>query len=205
MRLSRLAALLPIAGLLLTVGCVSRSRYNQISAGFDERGRKIQEQDAELAALKAEKDALEARLAKQAAAPVVAKTALPDGVTQTPRGLRVEDRVLFPTASADLTAEGKSVLARVANILKQSDVPAITVEGHADDRPIVRPETRKRWPGGNQQLSEARAKAVADFLITKGVTGDKIRTVGYGSTRPIVQGKTETARRQNRRVEISFQ
>ncbi|MEK7269717.1 MAG: OmpA family protein [Planctomycetota bacterium] len=204
MRLSRFGVLLPIAGLLFTVGCVSKGRYNQIAAGYDERGRKIQEQDDQIAALKAEKDAMEARLAKPVTASKDAAT-LPAGVTQTPRGLRVEDRVLFQTASADLTAEGKSVLARVASILQQSDVPAITIEGHADDRPIVKPETRKRWPGGNQQLSEARAKAVADFLITKGVTGDKIRTVGYGSTRPIVQGKTETARRQNRRVEISFQ
>lgn len=205
MRLRRLGALIPIAGLLLTVGCVSKSRYNQISAGYDERGRRIQELEGENAALKAEKDALEAKLAKQAAAPVAKVAALPDGVQRTPRGLRVEDRVLFPTASADLTGEGRSVLARVAGILQQSDVPAITIEGHADDRPIVRPETRKRWPGGNQQLSEARAKSVASFLITRGVPAEKIRTVGYGATRPLVQGRTESAFRQNRRVEISFQ
>lgn len=207
MRTRRLSALLGLAGLVLTAGCVSQHRYNQIAQSNDERLRRIQELEDQNAALQAEKDALDAKLAAMKAKPAAsgpALSALPAGVTKTERGLRVEERVLFSTASADLTAEGKSVLARVAKILSEADAPVITVEGHADDRPIVRPESRKHWPGGNQQLSEARAQAVADFLAAQGVAKEKLRTAGYGSSRPLAVGKTEAARRQNRRVEITL-
>jgi outer membrane protein OmpA-like peptidoglycan-associated protein len=54
----------------------------------------------------------------------------------------------------------------------------------------------------NMKLSEARAKAVADYLIQQGITKNKISYVGYGSTKPIADNTTEQGREQNRRVEF---
>lgn len=54
----------------------------------------------------------------------------------------------------------------------------------------------------NQRLSEDRAKAVADYLITKGVEAFRMRAIGYGSSAPVVSNDTEEGRQQNRRVEF---
>jgi len=56
----------------------------------------------------------------------------------------------------------------------------------------------------NQELSERRAKAVADYLIRKGVPPPSIRWKGWGSSHPIADNSTEEGRNRNRRVELHF-
>ena len=57
----------------------------------------------------------------------------------------------------------------------------------------------------NQELSTARAKAVADYLVSKGIEVKRITYKGYGSTRPIASNDTEEGKAQNRRVEIKIE
>ena len=54
----------------------------------------------------------------------------------------------------------------------------------------------------NQKLSEKRAKAVVDHLKKKGIEGDRLRAIGYGSEMPIADNETKEGREQNRRVEL---
>ena len=55
----------------------------------------------------------------------------------------------------------------------------------------------------NQALSEHRAKVVVHYLTQRGIDERRMKAEGYGGTRPLIQGSTESARSVNRRVEIT--
>jgi flagellar motor protein MotB len=104
----------------------------------------------------------------------------------------VASDILFAPGSADLSSNARTALTRVANVLNRDYAGnQIVVEGHTDTDPI----RRSRW-ASNQELSEARARAVADFLGQQGVPRNRMQTVGHGSTQP---KQTKAA---SRRVEI---
>ena len=56
----------------------------------------------------------------------------------------------------------------------------------------------------NQKLSERRAAAVKDYLVSKGIASSKITTIGKGETQPVATNKTKEGRQKNRRVDIEF-
>jgi hypothetical protein len=68
------------------------------------------------------------------------------------------------------------------------------VEGHADERG---PDSF------NQKLSEDRARAVLEFLVKQGISAERLSSMGFGSTRPLVDKKSEYALLLNRRVEFT--
>ncbi|MDR0534561.1 MAG: OmpA family protein [Verrucomicrobiales bacterium] len=109
--------------------------------------------------------------------------------------IRLSSDVLFEFDSAQLKPTAQTALAQIAAELARATQAKITVEGHTDTFGA---------DAYNQQLSEARAKAVADFLIRQtGLDPSHISSRGFGKTRPIVnpQGSVEEQAR-NRRVEI---
>ena len=125
-------------------------------------------------------------------------------VEQTSTGYRfvLREAVLFPTGAADLTAEGKRALQRVADALKGSN-DRISIEGHTDDVPVKKPETLKKFPRGNLDLSLGRALAVWDYLVGEAnVARSRVSVCGHGPNRPRVRNDSETNRWRNRRVEI---
>lgn len=69
----------------------------------------------------------------------------------------------------------------------------VRVEGHTDS---IASEAY------NQTLSERRAEAVADWLAAHGVDRQRLRTVGWGESRPVATNDTPSGRQQNRRVEV---
>lgn len=103
--------------------------------------------------------------------------------------------IQFAFNSYLLLAESYFDLDKVLEVLRRN--PDLTVElaGHTDD---VGEE------GYNLELSVNRAKSAAGYLVAKGIARDRIRTVGYGESRPLVQPTTQAARDINRRVEITF-
>jgi outer membrane protein OmpA-like peptidoglycan-associated protein len=69
----------------------------------------------------------------------------------------------------------------------------IVVEGHTDSRGS---------DSYNLDLSERRAQSVRDYLVTRGVSANHCRAVGYGESRPVADNRTAEGRANNRRVEI---
>lgn len=115
------------------------------------------------------------------------------------RGLvtRLLDAVLFDSGKAALRRSAYPVLDRVVQVLQDVKGQPIGVEGHTDNVPIK----RSGWES-NKALSIARAEAVANYLIEKGVDKDRITVTGHGEDRPIESNDTKNGRQKNRRVEI---
>ncbi len=91
--------------------------------------------------------------------------------------------------------EWAPVLDEAAAKLRQNQNISVVIEGHTDAVGAI---------PYNQTLSEKRAGAVYDYLVRKGVSPGRMRTVGYGKTRPIADNSTEEGRAMNRRVEIKI-
>ncbi len=103
--------------------------------------------------------------------------------------------MLFRINSATLLPEGKAVLNGVATILQEDPTAIFEVGGHTDN---LGPEPT------NRVLSEQRAKAVVDYLISRGIIADRLASKGYGASRPITENSTEEGRQQNRQIEFSI-
>lgn len=117
----------------------------------------------------------------------------------------LREAVLFETASADLTQEGRRALQRVADALSGGN-EKISIEGHTDDVPVAKEETLKKFPRGNMDLAAQRALSVWEFLVTQGrVARSRASIAGFGEHRPRVPNTSESNRWRNRRVEILVQ
>jgi len=114
---------------------------------------------------------------------------------RTERGLVVtlSDDILFDVDQADLKPGGQQQLARVADFLRNHPDRGLVVEGHTDS---TASDTY------NLALSQRRANAVEDFLITQGVEPTRIGARGYGEQLPVATNDTAAGRQQNRRVEL---
>jgi outer membrane protein OmpA-like peptidoglycan-associated protein len=143
------------------------------------------ERAARVAAESRERDAMQ-RLAAAAAV----------NVKEEARGtvIVLPGSVLFTSGNYQLTLEAQQKLSMVADTLApQAKSHDIVVEGHTDSRGT---------PTSNQVLSESRARAVMDFLVSRGVPAQAITSVGIGQARPIADNASAEGRANNRRVEI---
>lgn len=113
---------------------------------------------------------------------------------ESDRGLIVTlPGLFFDTGKAVLKAGARNTLGKIADQLRVNDEVRISIEGHTD---AVGSEEL------NQRLSEKRAAAVREYLISRGVPGDRITTVGMGERAPIATNDAPAGRQQNRRVEL---
>ena len=101
--------------------------------------------------------------------------------------------IFFETGSADLLSKSDSEIARLNTLLKDNPEMRIKILGHTDNVGQER---------DNQKLSEARAKAVHDSLISKGISAERIRYEGKGESQPVADNETEEGRKSNRRTEF---
>ena len=102
----------------------------------------------------------------------------------------VPDRVFFAYDSYSLAASAQATLNKQAKWLKANPSVAIAVEGHADER-----GTREY----NLALGERRANAAKDYLMTYGISSDRITVLSYGKERPVDSGSNPLAWSKNRR------
>jgi len=105
--------------------------------------------------------------------------------------VNVGDRVFFETDSASLTPTSRSTLDKQAQWLIRYPNHPITIEGHADER-----GTREY----NLALGARRAAATRDYLVSKGVQGNRMRTISYGKERPVAVCNDISCWSQNRRA-----
>ena len=103
----------------------------------------------------------------------------------------VGDRVFFTTDQTDLSSTAQATLDKQAAWLNQYNKYSFTIEGHADER-----GTRKY----NFALGSRRAQAVHDYLIAKGISGSRMRTISYGKERPVAVCDDISCWSQNRRA-----
>jgi outer membrane protein OmpA-like peptidoglycan-associated protein len=102
--------------------------------------------------------------------------------------------VMFASGKSTLLPIARDKLDQVAKSIKdQGGSPTLVVEGHTDT-------TGPRWQ--NMQLSQQRADAVREYLVSRGIPSDKITAIGIGPDRPVVDNATPDGRANNRRVEI---
>ncbi|MDR1041367.1 MAG: OmpA family protein [Deltaproteobacteria bacterium] len=100
--------------------------------------------------------------------------------------------VKFDFDKSVVKPEYRSEVERAATFLNQHPGSTAVVEGHTDSRGN---------DDYNQRLSERRATAVRDYLVTQfGIAPSRVTSVGYGETRPIATNETDAGRAQNRRV-----
>jgi outer membrane protein OmpA-like peptidoglycan-associated protein len=107
----------------------------------------------------------------------------------------LRERVFFDFAMARVRGRSWPLLEQIANLLRaHPEYLIVSIEGHCDD---VGAELI------NQQLSERRAERVRRHLIRRhGISEDRLRSVGFGRSRPLLRQISEAARQQNRRVEF---
>jgi OOP family OmpA-OmpF porin len=101
--------------------------------------------------------------------------------------------VEFEPGSAQLTAAGQQVLEALLPVLQQFNTRRIEVVGHTDSD-----GSRER----NLALSQARADAVKDYLVGRGVLATRIQTAGAGPDRPVADNRSAAGRTRNRRIEF---
>ncbi|HEX5142810.1 MAG TPA: OmpA family protein [Mycobacterium sp.] len=102
--------------------------------------------------------------------------------------------VNFDTDGYSVASSSRPMLSEVAGKIRACPDAKITVKGFTDNTGN---------DAVNQPLSENRAKAVANFLVSQGVTAGNVSSQGFGSTNPVASNDTAQGRAQNRRVEIA--
>ena len=120
-------------------------------------------------------------------------------VKEEARGMVItlQGAVLFVTGKSELLPLAKERLTEVATALKETDdEQQVVVEGYTDSRGA---------DDTNLKLSQARADAVREFLVSQGVKAEKLRAVGRGEDHPVASNDTPEGRANNRRVEIIVQ
>lgn len=114
-------------------------------------------------------------------------------VSETEIRIRLSGSVLFDFDSDAIRADAERTLSEVAELLRAYPGRPVRVEGHTDSIAS---------DAYNLALSERRAASVAKWLAAHGAEAGRMRTAGFGESRPVAGNETAAGRQQNRRVEI---
>jgi chemotaxis protein MotB len=117
-----------------------------------------------------------------------------------------QSEILFDSGSAGLRTDGYGELDSLANAILELEkqIPSdlawvLRVDGHTDVRPISNPQFPSNW-----ELSAARAIAVVQYLVGKGVSAQHLVAAGFGEFQPLDPETTDDAYRRNRRIELKL-
>ncbi|MDF1666923.1 MAG: OmpA family protein [Planctomycetota bacterium] len=121
-------------------------------------------------------------------------------VNSKSNGIVLDQAKVFASGSARLTKSGKSTLAKLAKAVNKSEYRRykVRVEGHTDSSPITRSKTVK----DNWQLSGMRARAVLNYLESRGVSSKRLSFAGYSYFKPFTKDSSKSGKAKNRRVEV---
>jgi chemotaxis protein MotB len=203
--LKRSVLLLLCVASVLLAGCVSKGKYNDLEGKYNDlqgqytnlqgQHQKLQQASATQAA---QSSAEIAALKKEVAADKVHVTRLQDAIKYT-----VNSDLLFRPGSWEMSKQGQEVIAKLAPRLAPFQQSKIVVNGYTDNAPVGR-ALQRQGVTSNEVLSQKRAEAVMQYLISKGVKPDMISAQGLGEADPIAPNATAEGRAQNRRVELTL-
>ena len=128
------------------------------------------------------------------AAPTAPAQARP-APTSVKQAVVIQADALFDFDKSVLRPDGKKSIDDAVAKLRGVDVEMVIATGHTDS---------VGSDAYNQKLSERRAAAVKDYLVSKGIPAAKVTTIGKGESQPVATNKTAEGRQKNRRVDIEF-
>jgi chemotaxis protein MotB len=169
------AVLLP----LVSSGCVSKGDYDALQS----QNQQLQAQNQQLQQQLTASNAHVARLQH--------------AITYT-----VNSDLLFKSGSWEMTPRGKEIIARLSEKLGPTQENKVIVSGFTDNASIG-PKLKRQGVTTNDELSQKRADAVMQFLISQGMKPDMVAAQGFGEADPVAPNDTPQGRAQNRRVVLS--
>lgn len=104
-----------------------------------------------------------------------------------------ESGILFATNSSTLNTASRASLDKFATSLQNNPDTDVKIYGHTDSTGS---------DAINNPLSQRRAESVYNYLVSKGISGNRMASQGFGSTQPVADNSTVSGRAQNRRVEV---
>jgi outer membrane protein OmpA-like peptidoglycan-associated protein len=103
--------------------------------------------------------------------------------------------ILFDTGKASIKKQSAEVLNDIVGILKEYSNAKFTIDGHTDSVGSAKL---------NKTLSSTRANSVMSYLVSNGISADRLTASGFGEDKPLDSNKTRAGRERNRRVEINL-
>ncbi len=214
-----------LLGALLTASCVSQQEYDEAVDLAKHYQTRLHDSEQSQQALEAERDRLRRELAlskvnageagyAEYESRIAELQRRIDGLGGNIKDVEylylddgsyvvlVQDAILFDSGSAEISAAGRQRLSSVAAEIQRRAHGRILVRGHTDSDPVSKPETKKRFPHGNLELSAARAIEVAAALTQHGVPARDVAVMGFGPYEPLRDNNSAENKRLNRRVEI---
>ena len=209
------AAVVTLAASLVLAACVSRGTYNKVVAERDQLAQDQQTlqrrsaamsgvavglsaelalRDREVALLQREQQELADEVARWAVLGAIKMQLLKDGLH-----IILPHDVLFASGSAELSPEGRKLIAELVAEIKQQPYQ-IAALGFTDNVPVG-PQLAKRYPS-NWDLAGARATSVVRLMQQEGVPANQLVAVSRGETGPIAPNDTPEGRAQNRRIDV---
>ncbi len=125
-------------------------------------------------------------------APAAPAKAAPSSVRQS---VVIQADALFDFDKSVVRPDGKKSIDAALDKIRGVDLEMVIATGHTDSIGTN---------AYNQKLSERRAAAVKEYLVSKGIPASKVTTIGKGETQPVATNKTAEGRQKNRRVDIEF-
>jgi chemotaxis protein MotB len=204
-RLNRRVLLLLCVASVLLAGCVSRGTYDELQGRYttlqrqygDLQGQYTQLQQS--SAAQAKQSAADLAAAKKEAAAEKAQI----GRFQEAIKFTLNSDLLFRSGSWEISPQGKDLIGKLTPKLAPYQQNKLVVNGYTDNTPIS-PALKRQGVTSNAVLSQKRAEAVMQDLISAGVKPDMIAARGFGEASPIASNKTAQGRAQNRRVEVTL-
>lgn len=128
--------------------------------------------------------------------PVIVKDDFLEGLKAIDEGSAIVlENIFFEFNKTELLPASFAELNKVVQFMLEENIKMIEIGGHTDN---------EGSDSYNQKLSEGRAASVVNYLASQGIGADRMKSVGYGESRPIDTNKTEEGRAQNRRVEFTL-
>ena len=204
-----------VACFAISAGCVSKSKYEDLQAAYDDLEDRNEALLTKTASLIVDRGMLAVRVEalreRNDSLTGFYEDVLRDFGDAMDRGevqlaiypdhvaLVFADDITFDTNEATLTTTGMNTIQRLGQLMQEHEGRDFEVQGHTDSRDIVSGRFENNW-----ELGSARALSVVDVLLETGVDPDQLTAASYAATEPLATNRTESGRELNRRVEVAL-